>query len=300
MRRELRGLGARGRALLELSVGGGERRRLSRRAGRCSRWHRAPPSSTCWASPAEWTSNKADLERGYRERSLRLHPDRAGKDDPRERRLSLERTALLNEAYKTLRAPEPRAFYLLKLHGLDLLKDEARAVTVPTEVLENVLELREQLDSARTAGDDEQVGALSDRVRVLSATTLSAAQSALRRLEGAPADVTARDEAAQALARLRYHHRFLEAAEASDEEILVLRPGCADRYGGRSSRCDAQPRRSAARRPPHQGEARGAAPVRRASRLTATRHASAAHSSGAPSRVGLDRLAGLTTPRSEH
>ena len=162
--------------------------------------------------------NKADLERGYRERSLRLHPDRAGKDDPRERRLSLERTALLNEAYKTLRAPEPRAFYLLKLHGLDLLKDEARAVTVPTEVLEHVLELREQLDSARTAGDDEQVGALSDRVRVLSATTLSAAQSALRRLEGAPADATARDEAAQALARLRYHHRFLEAAEPSDEE----------------------------------------------------------------------------------
>ncbi len=162
--------------------------------------------------------NKADLERRYRERSLRLHPDRAGKDDPHERRLSLERTALLNEAYKTLRAPEPRAFYLLKLHGLDLMKDEARAITVPPEVLENVLELREQLDSARAAGDDEQVSALSDRVRVLSATTLSMAQSALRRLERTTADPAARDEAAQALVRLRYHHRFLEAAEASDEE----------------------------------------------------------------------------------
>lgn len=162
--------------------------------------------------------DKAELERAYRERSLRLHPDRAGKDDPRERRLSLERTALLNEAYRTLRSPEPRAFYLLKLHGLDLLKDEARAVSVPAEVLEQVLDLREQLDSARTAGDDEQVTALSDRVRVQSATTLSAAQSALRRLERSPDDVAARDEAAQALARLRYHHRFLEAAEASDED----------------------------------------------------------------------------------
>ncbi|HVP60713.1 MAG TPA: Fe-S protein assembly co-chaperone HscB [Myxococcaceae bacterium] len=162
--------------------------------------------------------DKAELERAYRERSLRLHPDRAGKDDPRERRLSLERTALLNEAYKTLRAPEPRAFYLLKLHGFDLQKDEARAVTVPPKVLEEVLELREQLDSARASGDDEQVSALSDRVRVQSATTLSAAQSALRRLERNPADAAARDEAAQALARLRYHHRFLEAAEGSDEE----------------------------------------------------------------------------------
>ncbi|HUM09645.1 MAG TPA: Fe-S protein assembly co-chaperone HscB [Myxococcaceae bacterium] len=162
--------------------------------------------------------DRSELERAYRERSLRLHPDRAGKDDPRERRLSLERTALLNEAYRTLRAPEPRAFYLLKLHGLDLLRDEARAIAVPPDVLEGVLELREQLDSARTAGDDEEVSALSDRVRVQSATTLSAAQSALRRLERDPADTAARDEAAQALARLRYHHRFLEAAEGSDEE----------------------------------------------------------------------------------
>jgi molecular chaperone HscB len=162
--------------------------------------------------------DRAELERAYRERSLRLHPDRAGKDDPRERRLALERTALLNEAYKTLRAPEPRAFYLLKLHGLDLLKEEARAVSIPPKVLEEVLDLREQLESARESGDDEQVSALSDRVRVQSAATLSAAQSALRRLEHVPADEAVRVEAAQALARLRYHHRFLQAAEASGEE----------------------------------------------------------------------------------
>jgi molecular chaperone HscB len=162
--------------------------------------------------------DRGELERAYRERSLRLHPDRTGKDDPRERRLSLERTALLNEAYKTLRTPEPRAFYLLKLHGLDLQKDEARAITLPPNVLEEVLDLREQLDTARTAGDDEQVSGLSERVRVQSAATLATAQSALRRLERTPGDTAARDEAAQALARLRYHHRFLEAAEGGDEE----------------------------------------------------------------------------------
>jgi len=162
--------------------------------------------------------DKPELERAYRERSLRLHPDRTGKDDPRERRLSLERTALLNEAYKTLRSPEPRAFYLLTLHGLDLRKDEGRAVSVPPNVLEEVLELREQLDSARSAGDDEQVSALSDRVRVQSAAALSTARSALSRLERDPSDARAREEAAQALARLRYHHRFLEAAEGGDEE----------------------------------------------------------------------------------
>ena len=188
----------------------------------CGKLLPVPPGTTLFAVlglPRGVDVDRAELERAYRERSLRLHPDRAGKDDPRERRLALERTALLNEAYRTLRSPEARAFYLLKLHGLDLTRDAARAVSIPPTVLEEVLDLREQLESAREAGDDEQVSALSDRVRVQSATTLSAAQSALRRLEQAPTDEAARVEAAQALARLRYHHRFLEAAEGSDEEV---------------------------------------------------------------------------------
>src|SRR5262249_57111773 len=95
----------------------------------------------------------------------------------------------------------------LTLHGLDLRKDEGRAVTVPPNVLEEVLELREQLDSAREAGDDEQVSALSDRVRVQSAAALSTAQSALSRLERDPSDAKAREEAAPALARRRSPHR---------------------------------------------------------------------------------------------
>ena len=160
------------------------------------------------------------LERAYRERSLRVHPDRVGKDDGRERRLALERTALLNEAYKTLKSPEARAFYLLKLHGLDLLKDEARAVPVPPALLEEALELREQLEDAQGRGDEETVTALSDRVRTRAATALSAAQSALRRLERVPSDEAARSEASAALARLRYHRRFLDAVDAGDEEEL--------------------------------------------------------------------------------
>ena len=158
------------------------------------------------------------LERAYRERSLQVHPDRVGKDDARERRLALERTALLNEAYRTLRAPEPRAFYLLRLHGLDLLKEEARGVSVPPALLEEALELREQLEDAQTRGDEETVTALSDRVRTRAAAALSAGQSALRRLERVADDAAAKTEAAAALARLRYHRRFLEAVDADDEE----------------------------------------------------------------------------------
>src|SRR5262249_47468479 len=160
------------------------------------------------------------LERAYRERSLRVHPDRVAKDDGKERRLALERTALLNEAYRTLKAPEARAFYLLKLHGMDLLNDEARAVPVPSALLEEALELREQLEDAQGRGDEETITALSSRARTRAPRPLPAAQSARRRLERVPADPAARAEAASALARLRYHRRFLEAVDQHQEEEL--------------------------------------------------------------------------------
>src|SRR5262249_25320444 len=70
------------------------------------------------------------------------------------------------------------------------------------------------------------------------------------------------------------------ATSAGGMGISGPRPGCADRYAGRSSRCDAQTRLCAARRAP--------------------RHASAARSSCAPSRFGLVHLAVLTTPRPRH
>jgi molecular chaperone HscB len=158
------------------------------------------------------------LERSYRERSLRVHPDRAGRDDPRERRLALERTARLNEAYRRLKSTESRAFYLLSLHGLDLLGEEARAATFPPELLEEALELREQLEDARQREDEETVTALSERVRSRSAAALSVGLSALRKLEASPGDAGARDDAAHALARVRYHRRFLEAADESEHQ----------------------------------------------------------------------------------
>jgi hypothetical protein len=58
--------------------------------------------------------------------------------------------------------------------------------------------------------------------------------------------------------------------------MSVLRPECPVRCGARSSRCDAQPRRYAARR--------------------TVGYASAARSSGAPSRFASGRLAEHTTP----
>ena len=86
---------------------------------------RAPPTSTCSACPARTTWTSRRWRSSYRELSLQLHPDRFAQADAQERRLSLEQTTALNEAYKTLKDPVRRAFYLLKLHGVDLDREDA-------------------------------------------------------------------------------------------------------------------------------------------------------------------------------
>ena len=61
-----------------------------------------------------------------------------------EREYALEVTAILNDAYRTLRDPIARALYLLKLEGFDI--GEQSTKDVPPELLEEVFELNMALE----------------------------------------------------------------------------------------------------------------------------------------------------------
>lgn len=97
-----------------------------------------------------------DLETRFYALSRKLHPDMHSRKTPAERLQAEESTALLNDAYRTLRDPVARAEYLLKLEGFDI--GEQGSKDVPPELLEEVFELNmaleeadvEQLESFRT------------------------------------------------------------------------------------------------------------------------------------------------------
>jgi len=96
-----------------------------------------------------------DLEKRFYALSRQLHPDLHSRKSPAEREQAEESTAVLNDAYRTLREPIARAEYLLKLEGFDI--GEQTTKDVPPELLEEVFELNmaleeadvEQLESAR-------------------------------------------------------------------------------------------------------------------------------------------------------
>ncbi|MCP3057457.1 Fe-S protein assembly co-chaperone HscB [Myxococcus sp. K38C18041901] len=161
------------------------------------------------------------LEKQYRELSLQLHPDRVAQADARERLKALEGTTALNEAFKALKDPVRRAFYLLKLHGVDLDREDAGAQKdMPLEFLEEVMELREALDAAMEKKDLARVQAMGTQVEGRRKAALDEAAGALRALEGDGDSQAPVRKASHALGRVRYFTRFLEQVEAFEEESL--------------------------------------------------------------------------------
>lgn len=108
-----------------------------------------PPSDyySLFGLESKLTLDSADLEKRFYALSRRLHPDLFTRKSERERQYSLEATAVLNDAYRTLRDPVRRAEYVLKQNGFDI--GEQRTKDVPPELLEEVFELNMTLEELR-------------------------------------------------------------------------------------------------------------------------------------------------------
>jgi len=94
------------------------------------------------------------LEPVFHALSRRYHPDKYRLASSRERMIALENSALLNQAYRTLRDPIERAAYLVRLEGAT---SEGPAQNAPPQDLfEEILEVQELLGEFKFAGGDEQ------------------------------------------------------------------------------------------------------------------------------------------------
>lgn len=109
-----------------------------------------------FAQPRAFALDMEALDRRYRELQSLYHPDRHAAAEARERRLAVQASAWVNEAYETLRNPERRARYLLELGGIAF--DDERDTTSDPAFLMRQMELRESLDQAASA--DEPLTAL--------------------------------------------------------------------------------------------------------------------------------------------
>jgi molecular chaperone HscB len=97
----------------------------------------------------------------HRELQKQYHPDRFASADEAQRRLAVQQTALLNQAFQTLSDPLLRAQYLLALKGVDMNNDTD--TSMDGAFLMAQMELREAIADVR--GRDDPLAALDELMK---------------------------------------------------------------------------------------------------------------------------------------
>jgi len=97
--------------------------------------------------PVDFDIDNALLAQRYRELQQVVHPDNYANASEKERRLALQKTAQINEAFQVLKHPMSRGRYLLELQGVDT--QEAQDMTMDSGFLIQQMELRETLASIK-------------------------------------------------------------------------------------------------------------------------------------------------------
>jgi molecular chaperone HscB len=103
-----------------------------------------------------------DLKKRFYERSRQWHPDKFSRASIGEQEKALEMTAVLNDAFRTLRDPIARAEYFLKEKGLELSKE------APPELLEEVFELNMALEELKEGDDSARPQLVEARERFVA------------------------------------------------------------------------------------------------------------------------------------
>lgn len=113
--------------------------------------------------PERFRFDAERLDEAYRKLQGDVHPDRFAAGSDQEKRIALQSSARVNEAYRALRDPVLRAQYLLELHGIEVMAETD--TRLPLDFLERQLERREEADAAVDARDSRALAAISDAVR---------------------------------------------------------------------------------------------------------------------------------------
>ncbi len=185
----------------------------------------------------------AALEHEFHRLSRKLHPDRFARAGENEKQWSLADTALLNDAYRTLKDPLRRTEYLLKLEGAEIGESSAAGAgptrngegnggnrkdpsRVPADLLEEVFDLNMQLEEMRMAKkmgrEDPELRESLRKAKEKCDALLAAVDRDLRaqwQIWDA-GDAAAREPAQRAMAALLDRRRYLGNLIRAVSEIL--------------------------------------------------------------------------------
>lgn len=116
-----------------------------------------------------------DLEKvadNYRNIQKQVHPDRFVNADEKERRIAMQKTSLINQAFQTLKQPVSRLQYLMSLKGVEM--DAETDTTMDADFLMEQMEFREEISEVRGKDDPlDKLDAMASKIKKQLATFIS-------------------------------------------------------------------------------------------------------------------------------
>ncbi|MDD9176934.1 co-chaperone HscB [Aliivibrio finisterrensis] len=161
--------------------------------------------------PNQFQLDGSLLSLQFRELQKRFHPDNFATASERDRLLSIQKAAQINDAYQTLKNPVTRAEYMLSERGHDI-RGEQTTMQDPVFLMQQ-MELREELESLPSSSDPESaLFDFAENVSVMRKEQLGLLQQQL--------ESEIWQEAAQSVRKLKFIDKLNHEVEQLEDKLL--------------------------------------------------------------------------------
>ena len=112
--------------------------------------------------PAQFSQERSTLDARWKELQREAHPDKFAAQGAAAKRVAMQWSVRINEAYQRLKHPLKRASYLCELNGVPIHAETNTAM--PPAFLIQQMEWREALDEATTVESLDQIAAMTTKI----------------------------------------------------------------------------------------------------------------------------------------
>ncbi len=164
--------------------------------------------------PVSFDIDLKSLSEKFRNLQQVVHPDRFANASDQEKRFSVQKASLINEAYQVLKSPQRRARYIIELQGI-VFDDQANPIMAPMFLMQQ-MELREALADVKSKQDPE--AALE---KILTELKLGKANILLGLAEQLNSPENANlEKASQLMHELQFLDKLQSESEVIEEELM--------------------------------------------------------------------------------
>jgi molecular chaperone HscB len=159
--------------------------------------------------PLTFAQDRAVIDARWKDLQREAHPDKFSAQGAAAQRIAMQWSVRINEAYQRLKDPVRRAAYLCELHQAPINAENNTAM--PAAFLMQQMELREELDDAKTEDNLDEISLQANRI---SREQLQKVERLLDQTKDYP-------EAAQAVRALMFIERFSQDIEARYDMLAL-------------------------------------------------------------------------------